>query len=921
MSTGPVEPVESTGPAAPAEPADFAEELAAAVREARFADVADLVGALPDARRRAALPRLGRLRRELRDGGHSRGGATTALLVAGAVCHTAPSGAADWIGGREFDVRYWAQPPLVALLDDRPARWQREVALRLARRPADRTGWGNTVPYEIAEHLLRRSDTPPPAEPEFVLGWMNDRSRPEPRPWLRLLPPGPDLYARLSADAFAPVLAPLVFDADTAAQLSGPWAATDPAQRWPAVLARLAAEGTVDRTALLGRGFARLVRGGAPGELRAYLEALRALAPGPDELAANRRALLALLDGPSTVAGYAQEALAALDGAGRLAAEEVAEASGVLLARPEKKLVRAQLGWLERVAAGGRAELALRAAADCLGHPDRQLQGQALKLLKRHVAAADGELLTELRAAALLLDPAHARTATELLGVDVPPLAAGQDADRLPEPPRRVPLPGPLATPAEVAEELAAALAAPEESVSFERVLDGLVRQVWADRSALAAALAPVRPADEWRTLGVLAGAATGAVPRSRVLRAQQSRADRLFGGWGFRGPVGEFLAARLHEAAWRLAADPVPFLLSTPTWCNGALDARELAARLARYEQLGARPGPVDFALALLRTATGGADGADGADGAEDVRVLTSRAGRQLAAWLRGGGLPRRGCVPVPAGTWTTGVWCAEFRRYAQQPEPVGPALELLALPALKIPGTEPAGEPAGGPAEGGPVTAVRALFGPARDFQLGSAVTDSLPDSRWIALLPHHREELALRITGQLAESAADTPERGHPQLLPLLAEAEGPCGFAVHQALAYGLGAGHAEDRSATVDALLSLAAQRQLDPAALAAEVYELLVLGAVKPNRLAASLAELADPAPRLTWSVLAPLLPALLDGGPPRGAADLVAVAVDCARRSGARGPIDAVTRTAARKGGTKLLAEARNLAALLGPA
>ncbi|ROR37502.1 DUF6493 family protein [Kitasatospora cineracea] len=902
-SAEPALPAELAAPAGSAMPADFAEELAAAVREARFADVADLVTALPDARRRAALPRLRRLRRELRDSSHSRGGATTALLVAGAVCHTAPSGAADWIGGREFDVRYWAQPPLVALLDDRPAPWQREVALRLARRPADRTGWGSTVPYEIAEHLLRRSDTPPPAEPDFVAGWMRDRGRPEPRPWLRLLPPGPDLYARLSADAFAPVLAPLVFDADTAAHLSGPWSAGGPAQRWPAVLARLAAEGTVDRTALLGRGFARLVRGGAPGELRTYLEALRALAPGPDELADNRRALLALLDGPSTVAGYAQEALAALDGAGRLAAEEVAEASGVLLARPEKKLVRAQLGWLERVAADGRAELALRAAADCLGHPDRQLQGQALKLLKRHVASAEGELLTELRAAALLLDPAHARTAAELLGVDVPPLAAAQDADRLPEPPRRVPVPAPLATPAEVAEELAAALAAPEESVSFERVLDGLARQVWADRDALAAALAPVLPADEWRTLGGLAGAATGAVPRSRVLRALQSRADRLFRGWGFRGPVGEFLAARLHETAWRLAADPVPFLLSTPTWRNGALDARELAARLARYEQLGVRPGPVDFALALLRTA---------GDGTEDTRALTSPAGRQLAAWLRGGGLPRRDCVPVPAGTWTTGVRCAEFRRYAEQPEPAGPALELLTLPALDVPGVEPAA---------GPPAAVRALLGPSRDFQLGPAVTDSLPDSRWTALLPHHREELALRITGQLAESAADTPERGHPQLLPLLAEAEGPCGFAVHQALAYGLGAGHAEDRSATVDALLSLAAQRQLDPAALAAEVHELLVLGAVKPNRLAATLAELADPAPRLTWSVLAPLLPALLDGGPPRGAADLVAVAVDCARRSGARGPIDAVTRTAARKGGTKLLAEARNLAALLGPA
>ncbi|GAA2106343.1 DUF6493 family protein [Kitasatospora saccharophila] len=882
------------------------EDLVTAIREARTPLAAALVERMTDAERRAELPRLKQLRRELRDSDHSRGGAVTALLVVGAVCHTAPSGAADWIGGRDFEVRAWDQRPLLALLNARPAAWQRDVALRLARalsaRPADPIGWDSATPYQIAEHLLRRSDTPPPAEPGLVLEWMRDRGNPEPRRWRDQLPPGPDLYARLRADGFTPVLAPLVFDADTVQQLSGPWAAKDSEQRWPAVLARLAAEGVIDRPALLGRGFARLVRGGGQGELRTHLGVVRALEPSSAELADNRRALLALLDGDSVLAGYALESLAALDAAGLLGEEELAEAAGVVWARPEKKLVRAQLGWLDRVAAGGREGEALRAVAGCFGHPDRQLQGQALKVVKRHVRVVEGELLTELRVAALLLDPVHAALAAELLGVEVELAGEVVVADRLPEPPRPVPMPAPLATPAEVAEELAAALAAPEESVAFELLLDGLVRQVWTDRDALAAALAPVlRPDSEWQVLGRLAGVATGAIPTPRVLNALQSRRGRIFGHWEFRGPVGEFLAARLHETAWRLTADPVPFLLATPSWCHGALDARELVDRLARYEELGVQPGPVDFAQALLRTV---------GDGSEGAEALTSPAGRQLAAWLRGGGLPRRSSTPVPPGTWKLGVRCPGSRRSAEQPELSAHERERLAIPALDIPGATDANTPS---------EALLALLGPAEPFFRRSAVEDSAPSARWTAQLPHHREESALRITGQLAESAATTPVRGTPQLLPLLAEAGGPCGFAVHQALAYGLGAGHAEDRSATVDALLSFAAQRQLDPAALARETLELLALGAVKPNRLAATLAELADPAPGLTWSILAVLVPGLLDGPPPRGAADLVAVAVDAARRSGARGPIDAVTRTAARKGSTKLLTEARNLAALLG--
>ncbi|MFC8722678.1 hypothetical protein ACFUEL_35370, partial [Kitasatospora sp. NPDC057198] len=290
------------------------------------------------------------------------------------VCHSAPAEAADWIARGELDTHgTWDRPPLIGLLDGQPASWQREVGLRLANRRAGRTDdWGSGLLFGIAERLLRRSDTPPPPEPNLVVDWMRDRSSALFRSAVTVLPPGADLCTRLRADSFTPVLAPLVFEGPTARWFDH-FAHRDEAERWIPALAALVADGTIDRAPFLARGFARLTRGGAPGELRTYLGLLTALEPSAAELADNRRALLAVLGGDSVVAGYALESLVVLDAVGLLVEGELAEAWGVVSARPEKKLLRALLGWLDRVAAGGRAEVALRAVAGCFGHPDRQV--------------------------------------------------------------------------------------------------------------------------------------------------------------------------------------------------------------------------------------------------------------------------------------------------------------------------------------------------------------------------------------------------------------------------------------------------------------------------------------------------------------------------------------------------------------------
>jgi hypothetical protein len=187
--------------------------------------------------------------------------------------------------------------------------------------------------------------------------------------------------------------------------------------------------------------------------------------------------------------------------------------------------------------------------------------------------------------------------------------------------------------------------------------------------------------------------------------------------------------------------------------------------------------------------------------------------------------------------------------------------------------------------------------------------------------AMLPHHREELAALLLERIA-GAADEEDRDAALLLPDLAEAEGPAGTAVHLAVGYGLGARFAEDRAAAVDALLVLAARGGLDGGRLGWELAELVRLGSVKPNRLAESLRATADTGAYGTvWSVLDGALPLLLAGDPVRGAGELLAIATDCARRSGGRGGADtvaAVTSAAGRGGSGRLVRESRVLRELL---
>ncbi|MFD4869622.1 hypothetical protein [Streptomyces sp. NPDC058412] len=436
----------------------------------------------------------------------------------------------------------------------------------------------------------------------------------------------------------------------------------------------------------------------------------------------------------------------------------------------------------------------------------------------------------------------------------------------------------------------------------FERVLDGLVRQAHRDRHALAAALSTRLghryPEEEteaerltavdvvvaallWRVAGYSLGPA--------YIRRQRGHEDCAQGGLEL------VVAARVREIGYALRSGaPQPFLLATPTWETGALEADELVERLAEYRRLGARPGAADFGQALLRVRRD--DPAVPAAAAAAERLGTAE-GDRLAAWLGADGEPgtgrRRVVMPDPQA----------HRAWSR----VGAAVPQVAFahgerPVLRREFPE-AFQWLGRPHEG---------FTRCYHWHGGHAVR--------AAVLPEDRDVQARWLLPGVT-LAATAGDEGDAWMLPHLALLGGPAGPGLHSAIAAGLGGRHPASRGPAVGALLVLAGRGELDAPLLGRELASMVTLGTVKPNRLAdAARSAAAAGAYATVWAVLAEVLPALLPST--RGAGEVLAVAAACVERCGATGPAPAeVVAAAARTGSSRIVTEARRLtSALTGP-
>ncbi|WP_175439112.1 DUF6493 family protein [Streptomyces vilmorinianum] len=865
--------------------------LLGAVREGRAEHVPALLKELGPAGRKAALPEVKDLRTEVRGWGWDRWEEQTkvrrALRVAGAGCHTGAAAAAAWIGGR--DLSDWGRsttPLVLEVLAGREPAWLGDVAQRLAERPAVAQG-----EYRLVHELVVRSGCAVPTTDGYILGWtteVTDRK----------------LLERLRDDPQTPILVPRIFDMiETPDRLTwsvGPEAPT----HWPTALTTLADEGVLDRAALVDGCVARLLRGGRPRDLRFPLALLQLLGTDGEERRGRTAEWIGMAaDAPSPVAAYAQEVLAGLAAEGWLSVQDLAEMSGPVLFRTEKKLVRAQLSLLAkelRRRPDAAPEL-LPLVADAFGHADTGIQERALKLVARHVAAVDEQVREELACAAASLSPAHRQAAEEVFGTSTD---VGDDLpyeEVLPPVPELRRVAGPAGTVAELIEDLVAVSKgrtdAPDE---FERALDGLVRHAHRNREELTAAVAAAFADAFWMeksTDGRLRdpfGHGTYGVDVVLAALMGRVRPSRIQGavahGDGFGSCVHRALDrvvdARLWEVASMVGTDKLPFLLAAPTWHTGAIEPSVLVGRLRAYRDAGLEPAPADLAQALLRVRKADPSAEEAAAAASD---LGTRAGERLADWL------------TADTSLTPGM--RFLARGQDRPEGTKRLAERIVFRIRER-------------------RTIREEF-PAAFRWLGGVEAEVshrchhwIGERRnWSGVLPDDRETLATWLLPVLAEGV-DLDERGVAWGLTALAESDGPVGPALHLALALGLGARHAEDRLTAVDALLVLAARGDLDAHRLGETLAGLLGEGTVKPNRLAdAARTAAATGAYGTTWAVLAGTLPELSAAEQPvRGLGELLAVAADCVERCGAAGEIPGLDAVAERGGSSQLVVQARRL-------
>jgi hypothetical protein len=868
--------------------------LMKAVREGQTIEVTGLLDAMTDAERRACLPALKELRKELRSAPWSPGSrkAYPALHAAGAACHGGAAGAATWIAAS--DMRWSQASPgvLLHVLDDREPDWLGDLTHRLAERPVT-----SRIPYVLLAGLVKLSGGDVPTTDAYVEGWVEHIGS----TWHH--GGGGTVVERLRQE---PHLAQMVAALFESVEVTGrvAWLFGDGPGSWFNALAQLAREGTLGRKLMVDACVARLLRGGTPADQRVFLRLLTCLDLTREEERERSADWTALAsDATSTVAWHAQSVLAALALDGELTPRQLAEMSSGVLFRTEKKLVRAQLMLLGKVLRRdpSTASELLPAAAQAFGHEDTEMQERALKLVERHfgrLEAADG-VREELVDAAAQLSQGLRTRAGQLFGAGTLDSAPVVHEEVLPPVPERTRLAPPPGSVSEVAEEVGALLASGGELDAFERTLDGLVRHAYQDRQGLAEALQPVTARCWWATaepdyidryfranvhdfeliLATLLGATRTGSLHDAVQR----------GGAGshcVHSGLADPFHARLREVAHRIRIEPLPFLLATPTWSTGLLEAADLVERLDTYRRLGARPGQADFAQALLRVRRDDRVSAEAA--AVRARELGTAEGERLAQWLT-----YEGPVLPLSRRRTSGVRILVELGELDETQPSFP-------PEFRV--------------LGHPLT-------PFKEHQYcGHWV--AMEARHWLGVLPGRRELVAARMLRDLSAVAVGEI-RGGAALLPPLAEADGEAGEAVHLCLAYGLGARHPEDRLSAVDALLVLAARGQLDAGRLGADLGQLVRRGAVKPLRLAESIRTAAATGAYATvWAVLRDALPILLadlatEGAsttPARGLGDLLAVAAECAERSGARGEFPHLSQAAGRRGSSTLVTQARRL-------
>jgi Family of unknown function (DUF6493) len=854
-----------------------------------------LVSKLDAAGRKEVADRLpGRLK-EMRDAtewGDLERGFHQPLMLAGAGTIGGAAAVAAWLCRREFD-SWWLRSQgaqlrkdLDAVTGHRPAEWRADVGRRIAERIRVTDFAEEALPrWHMAAGLTLSAGAEPPAADAFVVMWASG---------------GADIGA-LADDPFLDALVPRLFEADgvgAALAFERSTAQWSREQRtWAGALTALAATGRIARDTLIDGCVRRFLRGGTPHELRWFAQLHELLSPADDEVAARVRDYARLLpSAPSTIADLALRAVRRSDELERVDGPLAEEAAGAVLFRPENKLVRAGLIWLDRTARRrDRVDATLRAVTAVFASDSLDLRERAVKIAVKHAGRASAETGAQVRdAAAGLPDALRAMIAAAFGEVE-------PDAPVLLGPPPFVPreMPAAIGSLSELAGEFDALLRAEHpDAIAVERSLAALVEFAYQDLEAVRDAMRPVVAAMPWlvnpdvpmggHNKGDWALLALRCLfvpkPTGRLIDALASfvKGWRRKGETVFDPQMDRFLALRGQEIA--AAVGKAPVLLATPTAASGHLDPDVLVGRLERLEAAGAEPGRAELAQAMLRVPR-----EIDAAAVSRAKGLTSEAGQAMAAWLAEG---------PPADP---GVRCEVLD------EPAGTIgdrtlrLPSRVLSAVSMPGDTDVARLCAFPEEGW------------RDF---GRPTYSSSFAWWPAITPSHREIAAAHLVPYQATMTDENWLQGATVLA--LAEADGPAGAATGTLLALTLANRHERHRADAVDALLMLSARGVLPAAETGVAVGGLAAFDRIKLGRVTKALGAAADAGAHAeVWTIVSAALPEALPAPgerAPAGLPDLVALGTRTAETTGARGAIPALEAAAARGGSGRLVKEAARL-------
>jgi hypothetical protein len=776
-----------------------------------------------------------------------------AYALAAIACLPSAARVATVLGMREM--RQWHVIPtgdFLTIARSRELTWIGDLGVRLARRiePAELLLMEE---WEFVVALLDEGGADPPATEGVVLAWLTQVHHGRPGGLLR----------RLRASRFLDLMVPAVFEIDgvgahiPAAGWDGKvW---DPVPALPGAIATLAAEGRLDRAAILAATVDRLARGDRPAALRPFVLLHERLAPTPMELTPYTGAYAHMLaTAPSPVAGLAQRVLRAVDPP----LTTLLDTSAEVLARTEKTLVKTQLTWLDKTAVRhpDRAAEILETVSAALASPVLDIRDLARNITARHQPDAQPS------------PPAPVR-------VDPAPIAAAISSPPV--------MPAAIAGAAELAEEVVAVLRDPS-GVRWERILSALVSL---PEEGLAETLGPVL--NRYAAFGEHRGRLPALAEAIRVRAGLPATVGSPGTGTDLAmiESPGDVLLLRTAELTVQLARNPVPVLLATPTHVTGSLDAEVLVDRLARFEAEGRTPWPLDFQQALLRVPRS-------TDPPVLARALalTGPSGRQLARWLAAGGLPD----PV-----STGV---EQQRRDPLDGPVARRvvvnlesarsdddrviLEDTVVTLTRSPHPDQWGRPRHAPEILAMVLPHHREVTAAWDLPGIAALADR--DARHASLLP-----LLADLSGPIGPATilAVAYGLGARHIPDRAAAVDAFLALSTEQVPASG-GAGSF--------------------PAAVGTALAGLCSDGTVKLNRVAAALADAHQAgATGEVWQLLAAAIPPLLTTTP-RGLPDLLELATHTATALGVRTGMAHLAEVSRRTGNSRLLREARRLQAAL---